>query len=106
RAAPQVPERERRQARSELPLDDRECQTLPALFGGLAQTEDRLQAVRQGRPDLAVDLIIPFVEEMASFGMPEENEPTAKLCEHGRRHFAGERSTRLPVAVLRAEGDR
>ena len=36
----------------------------------------------QGRRDLAIDLIVRLVEEVAPLGMPKEDESTSELGEH------------------------
>src|SRR4030095_8662443 len=45
-------------------------------------------------------------EEMAPLRMPDEGDTAAGLGEHLRGDLAGERAPRLPVTVLRPEGDR
>ncbi len=94
------------EGRPELGDDDASRSTFPVLVRTFAHADDGDQTVPHGGSDLQRHGIVGLSEQHPPLGMSDDDEPDAHRGKHGRRDFTCERSARLPVHVLSADGQR
>src|SRR5713101_1576925 len=97
--------RESGPSRAQLTLHHSEGEPLAPLFSGLADAEQRDQAMAKGRRHLPVDLLVRLAEDAPALRVPEDDEAAAQLGQHARRDFARKGALVLPVTVLGAPAD-
>jgi hypothetical protein len=93
------------QAGPQLLFEDGQGLSSLALFQGLADAEDRRDAMLQGSEHALVDHCIAFLEYLPPFGMADNGHGGADILQHGRRNLAGIGALLLPVHILGRQQD-